>query len=174
MDIDAKVEALISSPVYVFSDGLHETLPLAAHGVYTIWKSSEFLYVGIAGRKLDLSIKHNKMRGLRDRLDSHWSGRRSGDQFAVYIFDRFVVPSLTDEQKQQFQSGQLQGDSLTRSFIHKHLSYRFVVTESYEEAIFIEKYFAKGKSRAGFPLLNPNRERPPRKKETIRETGGRE
>ena len=73
--------------------------------------------MGIAGRSLDLTLNHLKMRGLKDRLDSHRGGGRSGDQFAVYVFDRFIVPVLTREQQQQFGSGELEGDSFTRRFI---------------------------------------------------------
>ena len=158
MSSDQQIQALISGPVFSFSDGLHQTLPLAAHGVYTIWKGSQFLYVGIGGRGLDLTIAHKKKRGLKDRLDSHWSGRRSGDQFAIYVFDRFIVPNLTDEQRRQFETGELQGDSLTRSFILKYLSYRFLVTQSYKEAMAIETRLARGRTSAGFPLLNPQRD----------------
>jgi hypothetical protein len=43
-------------------------------------------------------------------------GRRSGNQFAVYVFDRFIVTDLTHEQRQQFSSGKLQGDILTRNY----------------------------------------------------------
>jgi hypothetical protein len=158
MNENQHVAALISGPLFSFSGGLHHTLPLAVHGVYTIWKNNQFLYVGIAGRKLDLSIVYDKMRGLKDRLDSHWKGRRSGDQFAVYVFDSLIVPNLTDEQRRQFGTGKLHGDSLTRSFVQKYLSYRFVVTESYKEAMTIEAHLAKGQTSAGFPLLNPWRD----------------
>jgi len=128
-ELDRQVKALISGPLYPFSGGLHDSLPVASHGVYTIWKTSQFLYVGIAGRGLDPSIGQDKMRGLKDRLDSHWRGRRSGDQFAVYVFDRFLVPSLTETQRRQFERGELRGDTLTREFIQTHLSYRFMVTD---------------------------------------------
>ena len=80
------------------------------------------------------------------------------DRFAVYVFDRFIVPNLTDEQRRSFETGELQGDGLTRSSIQKHLSYRFVVTESYKEAIMIEAHLARGQTSAGFPLLNPRRD----------------
>jgi hypothetical protein len=39
--------------------------------------------------------------GLWTRLNSHASGRRSGDQFNVYVCDRFVVPALTPGQQRQ-------------------------------------------------------------------------
>ena len=50
----------------------------------------------------DIEARQNdpraKARGIRDRLAAHRNGRRSGDQFAVYVFDRFVLGSLTPEQ----------------------------------------------------------------------------
>lgn len=157
---DTLINSLISGPLFRFCDGLHESLPLASYGVYTIWKDFQFIYVGIAGRGLDLSINHVRMRGLKDRLESHWRGRRSGDQFAVYVFDRFVVPTLTDEERHQFESGELEGDSLTRSFIQKHFCYRFAITESYKEASTIESHMARGLTAAGLPLLNPRQAKP--------------
>ena len=160
------IKSLLSGPLFRFSDGLHETLPLASYGVYTIWKDAKFMYVGIAGRGLDLTINHVKMRGLKDRLDSHWNGRRSGDQFALYVFDRFVVPRLTEEQQHQFESGEIEGDSFTQSFIQTHFCYRFATTESYKEANTIETHMAKGLTAAGLPLLNPQpaKARPSRRK----------
>jgi hypothetical protein len=153
------IKSLISGPLFPFCEGLHENLPLASYGVYTIWKDTQFIYVGIAGRRLDLIVHHVKMKGLKDRLESHWRGRRSGDQFAVYVFDRFVVPTLTEQQKRQFESGELEGDSLTRSFIQKHFCYRFARTDSYKEAWAIEVHMAKGLTSAGLPRLNPYQRR---------------
>ena len=47
------INSLISGPpTYPFSGGLHNSLPLASCGAYTIWNASQFLYVGAAGRKL--------------------------------------------------------------------------------------------------------------------------
>ena len=40
---------------------------------------------------------NRQARGLFGRLRSHASGRRSGDQFNVYVCDRFVIPTLTSE-----------------------------------------------------------------------------
>jgi hypothetical protein len=149
------VNSLIAGPLFRFRDGLHQSLPLASYGIYTIWKDTQFIYVGIAGRGLDLTINYIKMKGLKDRLDSHWKGRRSGDQFAVYVFDRFVVPVLTDQQKSQFGSGELKGDTLTRNFIHNHFCYRFATTESYKQASNVEDHMRMGLTSAGLPLLNP-------------------
>jgi hypothetical protein len=150
-------EILTEGPLHSFRDVLHESLPLACIGVYTIWQCAEFVYVGIAGRKLDTTADHKKMRGLRDRLDSHRNGRRSGDQFAVYVCDRFVLPTLDSTQIAKIAAGDLSLDALTRVYIHNNLSYRFVSTSSYKEAMEIETAFARGQTCAGLPKLNPCR-----------------
>ena len=151
--------ALTTGPAHSFRDVLHETLPLASIGVYTIWRGPDFLYVGIAGRNLDLTIEHTKMRGVRDRLDSHRSGRRSGDQFAVYVCDRLVLPNLTAEQIKCVGAGELSLDALTRAYVHEHLFYRFSPVDSYEQAAQIEESFARGETPLGLPMLNPNKKK---------------
>jgi hypothetical protein len=150
-------KALTSGPAHSFKDTLHETLPLACIGVYTIWCGIDFVYVGIAGRNLDPAADHHRVRGVRDRLDSHRSGRRSGDQFAVYVCDRLVLPSLTSGQIEQIAAGELSLDALTRVYIHANLSYRFAATGSYREAMEIETAFARGETAVGLPQLNPCR-----------------
>lgn len=154
---DQLYQALTCGPQHSFRDVLHESLPLACIGIYTIWRGSELMYVGIAGRNLDITAGHKRMRGVRDRLDSHRSGRRSGDQFAVYVCDRLVLPALTKHQIEKIGAGELSLDALTRVYIHDHLSYRYAMTNSYKEAMSIETAFAIGATPAGLPQLNPNR-----------------
>ena len=150
-------EALTIGPAYSFRDVLHDSLPIASIGVYTIWKGPEFLYVGIAGRNLDLTLEHKRSRGMRDRLDSHRSGRRSGDQFCVYVCDRLVLPTLTTGQIKDIATGTLSLDVLTRLYIHEHMTYRFAATDSYQTAFQVEVAFARGETPLGLPLLNPAR-----------------
>jgi hypothetical protein len=151
------LEKLTTGTGYPFSEGLHAGIPLAKAGVYTIWRGSEFIYVGIAGRGLDLTIEHKRMRGIRDRIGSHWYGRRSGDQFGVYVCDRLVLPELTPEQISRIGAGDLSLDALTRVYIHQHLSYRFAVLPSFAEAMAIEDLFASGGTSSGKPFLNPKK-----------------
>jgi len=54
-----------------------------------------------------------KAKDLWTRLNSHASGRRSGDQFCVYVCDRFVVPALSVAQQAQIAEGRLALDKLT-------------------------------------------------------------
>ena len=115
------------------------------------------MYIGIAGRNLDLTMEHKRMRGVRDRLDSHRAGRRSGDQFAVYVCDRFVLPELTQDEIKRVAAGDLSLDAKTRVYIHEHLSYRFAAANTYKEAMKIETAFARGGTPLGKPLLNPAR-----------------
>jgi predicted GIY-YIG superfamily endonuclease len=82
--------------------------------VYTIWRvTGEFIYVGMSAN-------------LRERLNAHASGRRSGDQFCVYVCDRFVVPALTFGQQAEVGRGELSLDRLTREYVRQQLTYRRV------------------------------------------------
>jgi len=94
-------------------------------------------------------------KGLWTRLNSHASGRRSGDQFNIYICDRFIVPALTSGQQDDIGAGRLLLDQMTRSFIREHLSYRFVVHQDGAQALAVERAVRAGSLPAGRPYLNP-------------------
>ena len=73
------------------------------------------------------------------QLKAHASGRRSGDQFCVYVGDRLVLPTLTSNDIAEIVSGKLSFDKLIRDYIQENLIFRFVETENdkiaYELAI---------------------------------------
>jgi hypothetical protein len=114
-------------------------LTLLSH--YTIWRGDEFVYIGIAGRNLNLAVEHKRIRGERDRLDSHRAGRRSGDQFAVYVCDRFVLPELTQDEIKRIAAGNLSLDAKTRVYKRAHsqqyAGQRPVPAEKLEEPVYI-------------------------------------
>jgi hypothetical protein len=93
--------------------------------------------------------------GLWTRLNSHASGRRSGDQFNVYVCDRFVVPALTAGQQRQIADGRLLLDQLTREFIREHLGYRYAIHPDGAAALAAERAMRAGSLAAGKPFLNP-------------------
>ncbi len=94
-------------------------------------------------------------KGLWTRLNSHASGRRSGDQFNVYICDRFIVPALTPGQQREIGQGRLLLDQMTKTFIREHLSYRFAVHRDGAQALAVERAVRSGSLPAGRPYLNP-------------------
>lgn len=155
--IEDYISLLIDKAPYPFSGGLCSSLPLAKPGVYTIWKGAQFLYVGTAGRAWKDDLNPKRMKGIKDRLDSHWNGRRSGSTLALSVWDRLVMPDLSAEQRRQVASGHLDPNIATKDYIRKHLSYRFIVLDSYAEALEIEKRFRAGETQLGLPLLNPHR-----------------
>jgi hypothetical protein len=57
-------------------------------------------------------------------MQSHASGRRSGDQFCIYIHDIFVIPGLINTGEYESERGWL--DKVTQKYIHDNLRYRFV------------------------------------------------
>ena len=155
-----QLDELAKGAIYPFSTWPHAALPIASAGVYSIWnKDGTLVYVGMSGR--GMSNEHlvesqlvGRKRGLYTRLNSHASGARSGDQFCVYIADRFVLPALTPDQIKSISERALAFDHLVRDYIHTNLSYRFTVTHDGEEAINLEREARSG-SPGTMPFLNP-------------------
>ncbi len=145
---------LESGPAHAFRDWPATHFEIGPSGVYTIWNDSLFLYVGMAWRHRDDTTP--RVTGVYGRLSSHASGRRSGDQFAVYVCDRFVVPNLSRDQMDALASGERLLDSLTRKYIHDHLSYRVVVTADGPTARALELAIRReGLPTSGRPVINP-------------------
>ena len=141
---------------YKFADWPNKEIPLVAAGVYAIWNDAQLIYCGMSGRGLDNALSDGKKRfGLITRLNSHASGRLSGDQFCVYVANRLVIPSLTSDDLPKFASGEVKLDSLTKQFIHNHLDYQYVILDSSKEAYDVEDKARRGEVFGVKPLLNP-------------------
>lgn len=83
------------SPRFRFASWPNLSVPAVAAGVYAIWKDGELIYCGMSGREIDSKGKAApKKYGFVTPLNSHASGRLSGDQFCVYVANRFVIPLL--------------------------------------------------------------------------------
>jgi hypothetical protein len=131
-------------------------VPAVAAGVYAIWHDDTLIYCGMSGRGFDpVKIAGKSRYGLVTRLDSHASGRLSGDQFCVYVANRLVIPSLRPEQLPLFIDGELSLDSLTKEYIHEHLAFQFAITETGVDAFALEADCRRGKVFGVRPLLNP-------------------
>jgi len=142
---------------YRFSDSLPDLpdkVQQADVGIYTVWKCAEFLYVGACG----LSENSRPAKRLKD----HASGGRGGDQFCLYVFDRYVLPEVTEDDKQRVRSGEWPPKEWTKElnartgrYIRKNLRYRFEPVESAGAAGEVERVIQRGEWDAGPPLLNP-------------------
>lgn len=156
----ASISALLESPLLRFSEWPKTTVPTFGAGVYTIWhQDGRFIYVGMSGRGITAETqRRNAPHGIYTRLHSHASGRRSGDQFCVYIADRFVLPTLTAEDVQAIASGRHQMDAFVRRYIHENLGYRYVMLPDGETAYAAEATIRSGAWGHERPLLNPSRE----------------
>ena len=132
-------------------------VPSFGAGVYTIWDNDgRFIYVGMSGRGMTAeTIRRNTPQGLYTRLHSHASGRRSGDQFCVYVADRLVLPKLSQEDITAIASGRHQMDAFVRRYIHENLSYRFLILPDGAAAYALEGAIENGEWEHGRPLLNP-------------------
>ena len=126
--LDSLLHELEHSDLFRFADWPHTGIPRVSAGAYTIWCDGELIYVGMAGRGLteeailEYRSDPSKMTGLYSRLASHAMGRRSGDQFCVYVADRFVLPTLKRETIEAIAAGSVRFDALIRDYITKRLS----------------------------------------------------
>jgi hypothetical protein len=150
----------LTGPRQRFSDWPNSSVPKVAAGVYTIWQDHRFIYVGMSGRAMitegtEPPDEPKKARGLWTRLNSHAIGRRGGDQFCVYVCDRFVVPHLSDQQQSQIGDGVLSLDALTRQYIYDHFEYRYVTVRNGKDAFALEREVQRGAHNVGKPFLNP-------------------
>jgi hypothetical protein len=143
------IKALLDGPVHRFSDALSSEIPASGAGVYTVWDDHRHLvYVGVAGRN-----PHGK--GLANRLRSHASGRRSGDQFCVYVADHYVMPELSRGQVREIAASELSMDGLVRERIHADFAFRVATVQDYKAALAVETWIKSGSARCGPPRLNP-------------------
>lgn len=162
---NAALAQLRDGPLYRFADWPNPAVPNGRIGVYTVWHGDQLIYVGMAGRAIGLSSNTSgpssaRLTGLRSRLASHASGRRSGDQFCIYVFDRLVLPVLSRQQIQDAARGQLSLDGLTRQLIRQSFSYRFTLLSDAATARAVERDIQREGLVGQPPLLNPLRRTP--------------
>jgi len=104
-------------------------------------------------KKMLEAQKQGMPYGLIQRLKAHQSGRRSGDQFCVYVSDRLVLKTLSEGQIQEITDGKISMDQLTKDFIHTNCNFRFIATQSAQESFSVEDEIKQG-SLGQTPLLN--------------------
>jgi len=142
------------SPRHRFSDWPNANIPAVAAGVYAIWEAETLVYCGMSGRELEKAADKSRY-GLVTRLQSHASGRLSGDQFCVYVANRLVIPSLRPEQLSLFRTGELTLDRVTKAYIHERLEYQYAILASSAEAFALEGRCRQGEVFGVKPMLNP-------------------
>jgi len=125
-DIAERVASLFdeSRPLLAFSSESIKEIPEFGSILYTVFLDrSEFIYVGIGG----LAGSDVKTRDPRSRIRQHIQGRRSGDQFCIYIQDFYVIRDLIRSDYTP-RKGHL--DELVRNFIQSRLTFRFIVFQT--------------------------------------------
>jgi len=106
--------------LHSFADWPNSSVPTFGAGVYTVWDDvGRFIYVGMSGRGITAeTVRRNTPQGIYTRLQSHASGRRSGDQFCVYVADRIVLQTLSQDDIAAIAAGRHQMDAFVRRYIH--------------------------------------------------------
>ena len=140
-------------PLRPFTTSNVSDIPSWGSIIYTVFlDKTEYIYVGIGG----LSGKSVSERNPRSRIIQHSQGRRSGDQFCIYIQDFFVIPQLIGKDYTP-KKGYL--DQLTREFIQSRLTYRYLVIQTEDSNKIVrqlERELQSNKYGHGVPTLNGN------------------
>ena len=138
-------------PLRPFTTSNVSDVPSWGSIIYTVFlDKTEYIYVGIGG----LSGKSVTERNPRSRIMQHSQGRRSGDQFCIYIQDFYVIPELIGS-KYTPKKGYL--DLLTKQFIQSRLTYRYLVvqTDDSDQVVRkLEREMQRDQYGYGVPLLN--------------------
>ena len=156
-----ELHELEAGALHAFRDWPNAAVPAVCAGVYSVWRGPQLVYVGMSGRALSTdAIAAQRSAGLRgkglsSRLNSHASGRRSGDQFCVYGGDRLVLPTLGPAEIQRVAAGELSLERLIGDFIRRDMGYRLVEVPDGARAGAVEREARAGGLRVGKPLLNP-------------------
>ena len=142
---------------YRFSEWPNTEIPLITAGLYVIWEDKQLVYCGMSGREIEKYKYSNskKKYGLINRLNSHASGRLSGDQFCVYVANRIVIPSLDPHMLEQFRDGTMNLDRLTKQYVRDRLEYQYALVESSAAAFAAENLCRDGTVFGIKPYLNP-------------------
>ena len=93
-------------------------------------------------------------KNLQSRLNQHASGRRSGDQFCVYVGDRLVMSKLSIDQMKGVFSGEYSLDDAIKEFVRSQLSYRYLVVADDPTARALEKHGLEIAKGQGAELFN--------------------
>ena len=145
------LSALFTGPSVKFSEEPRNHVPDKGSIIYTVWDNNDkFIYVGIAGTQKSLD-----KRSPISRMRSHKSGRRSGDQFCVYVHDMFVIPEVVKGGTYEPSHRGLL-DKLTQEYIQENLSYRFCGFQTDDSNKVVQQLETEIKNgRCGLkPLLN--------------------
>ena len=124
MNHDLSVLFSTEVPLRPFTTSNVSDIPSWGSIIYTVFlDNSEYIYVGIGG----LAGKTAQDRNPRSRIMQHSQGRRSGDQFCIYIQDFYVIPAIISKPYEP-KKGYL--DTLTKEFIQSRLTYRYIVIQT--------------------------------------------
>ena len=141
-DLEQLWDELNLQPVYRFADWPNKDVPKGKPGVYLIYHEGRWIYIGMS------------LKNLQSRLSRHASGRRSGDQFCVYVGDHLVMPKLGIDQMKGVFSGEYSLDDAIKEFVRSQLSHRYLLVADDPTARALEKHGLEIAKGQGAKLLN--------------------
>src|SRR5689334_11504760 len=112
---------LATGSLFRFADWPNPAVPKFGAGAYTILhRDGRLIYAWMSGRSIKAdTTAPGRAYGIYTRLHSHASGRRSGDQFCVYVADRLVLPTLSAEDMERNSAACLVLPSITSAMCRR-------------------------------------------------------
>ena len=141
-DLEKLWDKLNQQPNHRFADWPNKEVPEGKPGVYLIYHEGRWIYIGMS------------FKNLQSRLSQHASGRRSGDQFCVYVGDRLVMSKLSIDQMKGVFSGEYSLDDAIKEFVRSQLSYRYLLVADDPTARILERHGLDVAKGQGADLLN--------------------
>ena len=142
MSLEQLWDELNQQSVHRFVDWPNKEVPKGKPGVYLIYQEGRWIYIGMS------------FKNLQGRLSQHASGRRSGDQFCVYVGDRLVMSKLSIDQMKGVFSGEFSLDDAIKEFVRSKLSYRYLLVVDDPTARALERHGLEKAKGQGVELLN--------------------
>jgi predicted GIY-YIG superfamily endonuclease len=142
LNLEQLWDELNRQPVHRFADWPNRDVPKGQPGVYLIYQGDRWIYIGMS------------FKNLQSRLNQHASGRRSGDQFCVYVWDRLIMSKLSIDEMKGVFSGEYSLDDAIKEFVRSQLSYQYLVVADDATARALEKHGLEISKGQGAELLN--------------------
>lgn len=125
-------------------------------GVYTLWDEKVFLYLGIARRDPGETMNRDAA-GILGRLTGYRVKNRLDSDFAVKVFLRFIVPSLSSADCAKLGAGTIGLREMSKrvgEYVEEHVTYRAWACDG-KTATEVESHIRRhGLLDAGKPVFN--------------------
>jgi predicted GIY-YIG superfamily endonuclease len=131
MEIEDYLEELISTEKVI------NLLSDVKSGIYAAWYQNNIIYIG-------------QSKNIYKRISKHYGGQRGSNQFCTYIFDNFLIKTISLEGQKLTQ----RFNQKTQEFIKQNITFSLIFIEENKKLVQIETDLRKLKNGKLEMLIN--------------------